>query len=114
MCKSALIVLSFVPAGMAQVSLSVDLLTPGDAGFGTPPGMACVDVFVDVADSDHWVAGGIRGRAYNGAHLLYARPDDPNTPQPDQVTNPGTNNRFTTFVTKPRSRNGDGRYTNGG
>lgn len=114
MRKLSSIGLLLVPAAVGQATLSVDLLTPEDPGFGHPPGMACVDIFVDVADTDRWTAGGIRGLAMNGATLRYARNDDPTTPEPDQVINPGTNNRFTTFVTKPRTRNGDGRYTNGG
>src|SRR5262245_29811559 len=62
-------VLTFACAGACTTlshaggTVSVDLLSPGDAGFeGIPSQLRCVDVFVDLAFNEHdaWTTGGIR------------------------------------------------------
>jgi hypothetical protein len=99
----------------AQVSPSVDLLSPGDVGFdGIPDIVRCVDVFVEVSTHDVWSAAGIRAVTENGATLQYTD-GDANIPgdQPGLI-NPGFANRFTTSLSRPRNRNGFARFENAG
>ena len=106
-------------AAFASVTTSVDLLDAGDGGTQPPAGVIAIDVFVDASTDDVWTAGGIRGLVTAAGSALnvslrYAPNDDTNTPRAEQLFNPGTANRFTTFLTKPRVRDGAGRYTNAG
>jgi PEP-CTERM motif-containing protein len=97
---------------MADQTLSVDIYGAGDGTtLENDPTLIVVDVLTDVSTGDSWTAGGFRGVASGGASLVYAL--DPNTQQPD-LTDPGTNNRFVTFFNKPRGRDLNGRFTNGG
>src|SRR5262249_13580307 len=99
-------------ASFASVGVTVDLLDPSD-GISLPPvgsGIACVDVMVDVTEGDSWTVGAARGVAMSGATLRYAY--DPNS-MLDLLVNPGASNRFSTFISRPRPRDGDGRYSNG-
>lgn len=106
-------------AAFASVTTSVDLLDPSDGGTQPPAGVIAIDVFVDASPDDVWTAAGLRGlvtaagQALN-VSLRYGPGDDANTPRAEQLFNPGTANRFSTFLTKPRGRDVAGRYNNGG
>ena len=106
-------------AAFADVTTSADLLGPEDGGTQPPVGVIAIDVLVDADADDVWTAGGLRGDVTAagqalGVALRYGPGDDPNTPRSEQLFNPGTGNRFVTFLTKPRVRDGAGRYTNAG
>lgn len=95
------------------VSANVDLLSPGEPGYAAlPAGIAVIDYFVDLSATDVWTAAGTRVLTQNSATLVYAR--DPNDPDVVFITNPGLNNRYTTFVSRPRERDANARFTNGG
>lgn len=105
----------------ASVTTTVDLLDPTDGGTQPPAGVTCVDVFIDTinANGSAWTAGGLRGVVTAagqaaGVSIRYAPTDDANTPRAEQLFNPGTANRFSTFLTKPRGRDVAGRYNNAG
>src|SRR5262245_8863029 len=102
--------LAAASAALASVTISVDRLDPTDGGNQPPAGVVCVDIFVHVTPGDTWTSGGIRALAQNGATLRYAT--DPNTGA-NRLTNPGTNNRFVSFFSKPRARDANNRYANG-
>lgn len=104
-------------AAFASVTTSVDLLDPSDGGNQPPAGVIAIDVFVDASADDVWTAGGLRGlvtAAGQGLNvsIRYAPTDDANTPRAEQLFNPTTANRFSTFLTKPRGRDVAGRYNN--
>ena len=94
-----------------SITVTLDVLDPGDGGAQPPPGVVVVDVFVDVSADDYWTAAGLRGVALNGARILYAH--DPNTGEAVLVS-PGTGDRFVTFASQPRPRDANGRFNNGG
>ncbi|MBI5863290.1 MAG: PEP-CTERM sorting domain-containing protein [Planctomycetes bacterium] len=98
----------------AQGTLSVDLLDPIETTFTIPDNLKIVDVYVDIAPTDVWTAGGIRAITYNGATFVYFD-SDPNTAgtQPG-LFDPGVENRFTTSLSKPRPRDADARFTSAG
>lgn len=115
---------AFVAVGAsayAAVTTSVDMLDPTDGGTQPPAGVTCIDVSIDTinAAGSAWTAGGLRGvvtaaGSAAGVSIIYGPGDDPNTGRAEQLFNPGTGNRFVTFLTKPRTRDGAGRYTNAG
>lgn len=115
----ASVALALSAAGQVE-SVHVDLFDPSDAGYEPlPPDRVILDVFVDVAPTDVWTASGLHVRVpydvYEGGRvrLVYAATNDPNTPQPDQLVNPGYENRFLTSISKPRAnRGGSGRFEN--
>ncbi|GMU83828.1 MAG: hypothetical protein AMXMBFR47_36980 [Planctomycetota bacterium] len=114
-----LVALVATQPGFGGIWTSVDLLDPSDGGAQPPPGILCVDVLIDAA-GDVWTAGGMRafvtpmGLA-EGITIRYsAIPDDPNTPHREYLLNPSPDERFVTFLTKPRGRDDDVRYTDGG
>ena len=105
----------------ASVTTTVDMVDPSDPITQPPAGVTCVDVFIDTTNAagSAWTAGGLRGVVTAagqaaGVAILYAPTDDTNTPRAEQLFNPGTGNRFSTFLTKPRGRDVNGRYTNAG
>src|SRR5262245_35302533 len=104
---AAICSLAAAATALASVAISVDILDPSDGGHQPPATVLCVDIFVDVTTEDTWTAGGARAVAQNGASLRYAT--DPNTGN-IILTNPGTNNRFVTFYSRPRPRDDDSRY----
>lgn len=103
----------------ADVTTWVDLVDPSDNIRQPPAGIISVDVMVDARPDDYWTASGLRGVVTpvgqaEGVAIRYADiPDDPNTPIPDYLMNPGTSDRFVTFFTMERNRDFNGRYTNG-
>src|SRR5262245_32534682 len=95
----------------AQVIVSVDALSEGEGQLPPTPSIVCVDVIVDVANTDVWTASGLHGEALGGATLIYSHDPDSG----DVIlTNPGVENRFITFFSKPRGRDATARFTNGG
>lgn len=115
-CFAAVILAALAAAAHGQiVSATVDILSPGEDGYGgLPANLVVIDYFVDVAETDVWIGAGTRVLTENGATLVYAD-YDPNT-SGVQVTliNPGLNQRYTTSVSRPRVRNGNARFTNSG
>lgn len=102
----------------ANVTTSVDLVDASDGITMPPAGVIAIDVMVDADPTDVWTAGGLRGVVTPGGQALgvalrYAGTDDTNTPHDDRLFNPGTANRFSTFFSKPKNRDANGRYTNG-
>ncbi|MBI5864965.1 MAG: PEP-CTERM sorting domain-containing protein [Planctomycetes bacterium] len=97
---------------MAQGTIAVDLLDAGETTGTIPANFVIADVFVDIATTDVWTAGGVRALTLNGATLNYFD-EDPNTPgvQPG-LFNGGTANKFYTSLSKPRARDGAARFTN--
>lgn len=105
---------------IATIVTDVNLLDPTDGVFLPPPGITCIDVIAITPNTagHAWTASGLRGRVTPegidlGVSILYAPGDDPNTPHYENLVNPGTENRFTTFLSRPRPRDGAARYTNG-
>ncbi|MCC6357848.1 MAG: hypothetical protein IT450_03825 [Phycisphaerales bacterium] len=103
----------------ASVSLSIDLVDPTDGITQPPAGVIAIDVLADLSPDDGWVAAGLFGVVTpvgqaEGVTLRYAPDNEPNNPSPDYLLNPGTANRFVTFITRPRLRDGDIRYTSAG
>ena len=103
-------------AAAQLVGVEADILSPGDAGYdgSIPANLLVIDVFVDIAITDAWTAGGLIARTRNGAALQYFDADL-NTPglQPG-LFNPGRENQFMTFLSRPRGRDANNRFTNGG
>lgn len=91
---------------VAEITATVDKLDPSDGIPMPPPNLVIVDLAIDVTPDDAFAAMGINADAYGGAELQYAR--DPNgivIP-----TAPGIENRFVTFFSRPRLRDGNGRF----
>ncbi|MCC6357849.1 MAG: hypothetical protein IT450_03830 [Phycisphaerales bacterium] len=105
-------------SAFASVTTTVDLVDPSDGITQPPLGIIAIDVLVDVSPDDVWAAAGTRvfvtpaGRA-DGVQLIYAPPNEPNSPIPYPILNPGVDHRFVTFLSQPSPRDADGRYTNG-
>src|SRR5215813_9919763 len=100
----------------ASVTISIDRLDPSNEGAQPPTGIVVFDVLVDVSDGDSWISGGFQAHTFNGATFRYAWAPDPNHPTwPEHplLVNPGTQDRFVTFASKPRPRDGDERFTDG-
>jgi hypothetical protein len=111
-----LLVLASIAAqhALAQSTISVDLLGPGDEGFaGIPAYRRCVDVFVDIDSADVWTASGIRVTAHPGARFVYWDVD-PNFGEVEAPFNLGTENKFATSLSRPRARNENARFTSAG
>lgn len=102
------------PIAMAQGVAIVDLLNPSETSGTIPADTRAVDVFFDFVFGDEWTACGMRAIAEHGATLNYFD-SDPNTAgiQPG-LFNGGTANKFMTVLSKPRSRDMNARFTNGG
>jgi hypothetical protein len=99
---------------LAQGTASFDVLEPAETSGTIPANTRIVDMYFDVAATDAWTAAGIRALTENGATFIYFD-SDPNTAglQPGLI-NGGTANRFTTMLSRPRVRDGAGRFTNAG
>lgn len=100
----------------ASVTTTVDLVDPTDPISQPPAGVTCVDVFIDTTNAagSAWTAAGLRGVVTAagqaaGVAILYDEAD-PNRP----LINAGTDARFLTTLSKPRNRDANGRWTNGG
>ena len=92
---------------LANLTVQVDKLDPTD-GFPMPENnLVVIDVSVNVSTDDAWAALGIAAFALNGATLVYAH--DPNDAHV-LYTAPGPENRFSTFFSRPRGRNGTLRF----
>lgn len=106
--------------GYSSVTTMVDLVDSSDGGAQPPPGILCIDELIDVDPDDVWTAGGMRAFVtpaglLDGVTIRYsAVPDDPNTPHIEYLLNPGTADRFVTFVSQPRERDGESRYIDSG
>src|SRR5262245_36597469 len=99
----------------ASVTITVDIVDPSDGISQPPPGILCVDVLVDVTPGDSWTAGAVWVDAFHGARFVYAYGSlDPNDPPWSGLVNPGSANRFVSFVSEPRGRDADERFTDGG
>ena len=103
---------AFASANFATgtVTTIVDLLDGSDAGGPSPNGIIVADVYADVTDGDSWTVAGIFGDTFLGAALRYAH-DSNGRPQ---LVNPGTADRYVTFFSKPRGRDSDARFNDGG
>lgn len=98
-------------AARAQVTPSVDLLSPGEPGYDAlPANIAVVDCFIDVAASDLWTGANLRITTENTATLIYARDGNGEI----LFVSPGLENQYTTFVSRPYGRDAAARFTNGG
>lgn len=92
-------------SALASITVQVDKL---DAADGLPmpaANLVVIDIAAEPSSNDAFSTIGFRATADNGARLEYAH--DPNGVVP---TAPGTENRFVTFFSRPRSRNADGRF----
>lgn len=98
-----------VARSYAIPSVSLDILSEGDPGYPPPPGLVIVDVFVDVDDTDYFMAGAISAVAINGAQFRY-NPDPNSTP----FLPPGTGERFVTFGSAAYGRNSNARFAPAG
>ncbi len=110
---------SLAASASASVTTTVDLVDPSDSITQPPPGVIAIDVLVDVSADDVWCSGGIVTRVTAagqslGATLVYGPGDEPNTARHENLFNPGTDNRFVTFLSRPRGRDDESRYTNAG
>ena len=95
----------------AQITASVDLLSPGEPGYDAlPAGIAVVDGFVDLAVTDIWTISAMRVETHNTATFVYAR----NGSGEIILVNPGLHQQYTTFLSRPRGRNAVERFINGG
>lgn len=124
MFKRFLAVAMLAVGGIAQgqvVSASFDVLDGADPGAPTPFGVIVIDCFVDVSNvpGSAWTAAGIRVVTRNGATLRYQLVDedgDLNTPglAPNLINTGSGNDRFVTSISRPRARNGAGRFDSAG
>ncbi len=119
MRSPVLIALAAVSSASASVTLSIDLVDPADGITQPPPGVIAIDVLADLTPDDGWVGAGLLGVVTpvgqaEGVTLRYAPDNEPNNPSPEYLLNPGTANRFVTFITRPRLRDADIRYTSAG
>ncbi|GMU83494.1 MAG: hypothetical protein AMXMBFR47_33640 [Planctomycetota bacterium] len=106
-------------SAFASVTTTVDLVDPSDGITQPPPGILAVDVLIDVSPDDTWTAAGIGAEVTSigrnaGVSLRYAPDVEPNSPQPNYLINPGVENRFVTFLTRPRDRDSIERYEDAG
>src|SRR5262245_58950678 len=108
---SAIITGLLIQGAYADIVIQVDLVDPSDAIHQPPAGILAVDGLVDVVPTQFFSLGGIRVESYRGAILRYVR--DPNNGAP-LLVNPGTDNRFVTFFSQPRPRDGGSRFNNSG
>lgn len=90
--------------------LFIDRLDPADGGVQPPPDRLVIDVYVDVSPDDVWTVAGVRGVALGGASLVYATDPASGTVR---LIDPGADERFVTFVSRPRPRDATSRFTNG-
>src|SRR5262245_27084934 len=97
---------------LAQGTVSVDLLDAGETSGSIPANTQIGDIFVDIATTDVWTAGGIRALTSNGATLKYWDSDANTAGVQPGLFNPGTANKFNTSLSKPRARDAAGRFTN--
>lgn len=98
------------PSSVASIIATIDKLDPSD-GFPMPPSsVVVIDISVTVSADDAWSGLGIAGFALGGTRLLYAY--DPNDAHPLHSA-PGAENRFVTFFSRPRARDGGGRFGTG-
>lgn len=99
-------------SSFAQGTVSVDLLDPSETSGTIPGNLRIVDIFVDVAATDVWTAAGMRVITSNGGALAY-HDVDVDTPgvQPG-LLNPGLDDKFLTSLSRPRARDGNGRFLN--
>jgi hypothetical protein len=97
-----------------QGVVSVDLLEPWETTGTIPANTRIVDIYVDIASTDSWTTTGIRALTENGATINYWD-SDPTTPgiQPG-LYNGGAANKFLTSLSRPRPRDGGGRFNNAG
>jgi hypothetical protein len=103
--------LCLTASASAQLTPSVDLLSPGEPGYDAlPAGLAVVDCFVDLASTDILTIGGTRVETHNTATFVYARDGSGEI----ILVNPGLHQRYTTFLSRPRGRNAVERFINGG
>lgn len=111
---SSICSIAFAAFANGQVTVSVDLLDPSETSGTIPSNLKVVDVFVDVAATDTWIAAGLRVVTSGGARLRYFE-GDANRPiiQPT-LFNPGIENKFLTSASRPRSRDEAERFTNAG
>lgn len=105
---AAILALTFTVRGQDWVS--IDILTAAD-GETPPDGSVVLDLMAEVLETDAWTATGMRLFARNGAQIVYAH--DPNTAAA-MLINPGLENRFVTCLSRPRPRQGNGRFGNAG
>ena len=104
---TAILVTCCGPPSSGDIGVSVDKLDPSD-GAGIPPShLVVVDIAIEVTPDLIWNTLGMAGYTFGGGRFEYAH--DPNTGDV-LYTNPGTENRFVTFFSRPRPRNGDGRF----
>lgn len=95
----------------ASITLAVDKLDASD-GLPLPPAhIVVVDVFVDLSENDAWTGALINGTAHSGAELEFLTQDPNSVPV---FTAPGLDQRFVSFVSRPRGRNADERFTEAG
>ena len=98
--------------GFAQGTVSVDLLNHEETSGAIPANFRIVDVYVEMTNTDLWMASGIRAATEAGATLNFVD-GDANTPgiQP-QLFNVGTDSSFYTSLSRPRGRDSSWRFTN--
>ncbi|MBI5864082.1 MAG: PEP-CTERM sorting domain-containing protein [Planctomycetes bacterium] len=96
------------------VSATLDVLSAGDPGAPTPPGVIVLDGFVDVAATDVWTVAGVHCMTYNGATLRYADGDPNEGLQPTVINTGSGNDRFVTLASRPRERDEAARFDNSG
>ncbi|MBI5864890.1 MAG: hypothetical protein HZB38_10350 [Planctomycetes bacterium] len=95
-----------VPTIRAEISFTLDKLDASDGLPLPPPNIVIVDLRVDVSPGDAWSGTGLEGRSFAGAEIEYAY-DELGYPL---GTAPGVDNRFVTFLSRPRARNNDARF----
>ena len=99
------------------MTITVDRVDPSDEISQPPENLVVLDVLADVTDGDSWTLGAFGERTLRGSRFVYGYPpEDPNTPGPRAplLVNPGTANRFVSSVSKPRPRDANMRFRNGG
>lgn len=101
-----MIAIAFCKSALASITVQVDKLDASDGLPMPPANVVIIDCAVEPSNNDAFSSIGFRAVAANGARLEYAR--DPNGAV--IPTAPGTENRFVTFFSRPRTRNGDGRF----
>lgn len=103
--------ISCTRVGLADLTLSVDILDAGDPGGPAPTGLLIIDVHLETTADDGFRLAAVRGDTSHGATFVYAPTADPNAPR---FVPPGTEHRFSTFGSVPYPRDGVQRYAPAG
>ena len=109
-------VLAIQSYAFGDMTVSIDMVDPGDGVPLPPTGTVVADLFADFGYCDEYpdhpgflCVGWLYGMALNGAELLYK--SDAVGDDPEDVLSPGIAEKFVTFVSLPYGRDAAARFS---